>query len=91
MGFSERNYKNFISVITQPYGLILVCGPTGSGKTTTLHSALSLHQQDRDQDLDRRRSRGNHPAGTSPGAGEAQDRFRFCRGHAGSFCVPTRM
>jgi type II secretory ATPase GspE/PulE/Tfp pilus assembly ATPase PilB-like protein len=41
MGFSERNYDNFIKCITQPYGLALVCGPTGSGKTTTLHSALS--------------------------------------------------
>ena len=40
MGFSKKNYKNFISVITQPYGIIFVCGPTGSGKTTTLHSAL---------------------------------------------------
>lgn len=41
MGFSERNYENFISAVVNPYGLILVCGPTGSGKTTTLHSALS--------------------------------------------------
>lgn len=41
MGFSEENYDNFISVVTQPYGIIFVCGPTGSGKTTTLHSALS--------------------------------------------------
>ena len=41
MGFSEHNYDNFISAITKPYGLIFVCGPTGSGKTTTLHSALS--------------------------------------------------
>ncbi len=40
MGFSERNYEKFIESITKPYGLILVCGPTGSGKTTTLHSAL---------------------------------------------------
>jgi len=40
MGFSQRNYENFISAITKPYGMILVCGPTGSGKTTTLHSAL---------------------------------------------------
>ncbi len=40
MGFSERNYNNFLSVVTKPYGLIFVCGPTGSGKTTTLHSAL---------------------------------------------------
>lgn len=41
MGFSTQNYENFVSVITKPYGLIFVCGPTGSGKTTTLHSALS--------------------------------------------------
>jgi type II secretory ATPase GspE/PulE/Tfp pilus assembly ATPase PilB-like protein len=40
MGFSKNNYKNFIDVVTQPYGIIFVCGPTGSGKTTTLHSAL---------------------------------------------------
>ncbi len=41
MGFSERNYENFITAVVNPYGLILVCGPTGSGKTTTLHSALA--------------------------------------------------
>ena len=40
MGFSKKNYDNFISIITKPYGIIFVCGPTGSGKTTTLHSAL---------------------------------------------------
>jgi type II secretory ATPase GspE/PulE/Tfp pilus assembly ATPase PilB-like protein len=40
MGFSDKNFTNFIDVITQPYGIIFVCGPTGSGKTTTLHSAL---------------------------------------------------
>ncbi|MCK4467271.1 MAG: type II/IV secretion system protein, partial [Desulfobacterales bacterium] len=41
MGFSKKNYEGFVSVITKPYGIIFVCGPTGSGKTTTLHSALS--------------------------------------------------
>ncbi len=40
MGFSKPNYDNFVSIVTQPYGIIFVCGPTGSGKTTTLHSAL---------------------------------------------------
>jgi type II secretory ATPase GspE/PulE/Tfp pilus assembly ATPase PilB-like protein len=42
MGFSERNYDRFIETIIKPYGLVFVCGPTGSGKTTTLHSALSF-------------------------------------------------
>jgi type II secretory ATPase GspE/PulE/Tfp pilus assembly ATPase PilB-like protein len=41
IGFSDRNYEKFLSAVVNPYGLILVCGPTGSGKTTTLHSALS--------------------------------------------------
>ncbi|MFO7556731.1 MAG: ATPase, T2SS/T4P/T4SS family [Desulfobacterales bacterium] len=41
IGFSKTNYTNFVSAITQPHGLIFVCGPTGSGKTTTLHSALA--------------------------------------------------
>lgn len=40
IGFSENNYKNFVEAISNPYGIIFVCGPTGSGKTTTLHSAL---------------------------------------------------
>lgn len=40
MGFSKQNLENFIRVVTMPYGLVIVCGPTGSGKTTTLHSAL---------------------------------------------------
>jgi type II secretory ATPase GspE/PulE/Tfp pilus assembly ATPase PilB-like protein len=41
MGMSERNYKDFIEIITKPYGIVLCVGPTGSGKTTTLHAALS--------------------------------------------------
>lgn len=40
MGMSERNYSEFVKVIQKPYGIVLVVGPTGSGKTTTLHSGL---------------------------------------------------
>ena len=40
IGFSKKNHENFIRAISNPYGIIFVCGPTGSGKTTTLHSAL---------------------------------------------------
>jgi len=40
IGFSKRNFDNFSGAVSEPYGLIFVCGPTGSGKTTTLHSAL---------------------------------------------------
>ncbi|MCG8470489.1 MAG: GspE/PulE family protein [Desulfobacterales bacterium] len=41
MKFSKRNYDRFSEMIRLPYGIIFVCGPTGSGKTTTLHSALA--------------------------------------------------
>jgi type II secretory ATPase GspE/PulE/Tfp pilus assembly ATPase PilB-like protein len=40
MGLNERNLKIMKKILAQPYGLVLVVGPTGSGKTTTLHSAL---------------------------------------------------
>ncbi|MFC4160918.1 GspE/PulE family protein [Chitinimonas lacunae] len=40
LGLSKRNNTNLKSVISKPYGLFFVCGPTGSGKTTTLHSVL---------------------------------------------------
>jgi len=40
MHFSERDEKLIKASVTKPYGLVLVVGPTGSGKTTTLHSAL---------------------------------------------------
>ena len=40
MGLLDRNYKGLINICEKPYGMILCVGPTGSGKTTTLHAAL---------------------------------------------------
>ena len=40
MGMTERSFTAFSSMIQKPYGIVLVVGPTGSGKTTTLHAAL---------------------------------------------------
>jgi len=42
LGLTRRNRTAFENAIRKPYGLVLVVGPTGSGKTTTLHSAISL-------------------------------------------------
>ncbi|MGV8075332.1 MAG: type IV-A pilus assembly ATPase PilB [Syntrophobacteraceae bacterium] len=41
LGFEPSQYKAFREAIYSPYGMVLVTGPTGSGKTTTLYSALS--------------------------------------------------
>jgi len=47
LGFAEKQLRDFKWSINQPYGMVLVTGPTGSGKTTTLYSALAdLNQED---------------------------------------------
>ncbi|MAT60384.1 MAG: type II secretion system protein GspE [Micrococcales bacterium] len=42
LGFSQGNYDRFSQSFHKPYGMILVTGPTGSGKSTTLYSALNV-------------------------------------------------
>jgi type IV pilus assembly protein PilB len=41
LGFSEKELEDFRKAIKDPYGLVLITGPTGSGKTTTLYAALN--------------------------------------------------
>ncbi len=41
LGFEEFNQRQFIEVLSKPHGIILITGPTGSGKSTTLYTALS--------------------------------------------------
>src|SRR5579885_1305537 len=49
VGFSEADLVKFRRYITEPYGMVLGTGPTGSGKTTTLYAALSEIKNDEDK------------------------------------------
>ena len=42
LGMDAKTEATFLRAIAQPYGAIIACGPTGSGKTTTLYAALDL-------------------------------------------------
>lgn len=42
LGFSTGNYERFSESFTKPYGMLLVVGPTGSGKSTTLYATLNI-------------------------------------------------
>jgi type IV pilus assembly protein PilB len=49
VGFSAEEMKNFRRYIREPYGMVLVTGPTGSGKTTTLYAAINEIKSDEDK------------------------------------------
>ena len=49
LGFSERDLRRLRRFIREPYGMVLVTGPTGSGKTTTLYAAISEIKNDEDK------------------------------------------
>ncbi|HXN07385.1 MAG TPA: GspE/PulE family protein, partial [Nitrospiria bacterium] len=49
LSFNEGDLKKFRKAIIEPYGMVLVTGPTGSGKTTTLYAAISEIRSDEDK------------------------------------------
>ncbi len=51
VGFEEREMELFMEAIKKPHGMILITGPTGSGKTSTLYSALNVLKQSKDKNI----------------------------------------
>ena len=90
LGFDPKPLEDFMWAIHQPWGMVLVTGPTGSGKTTTLYSALSRPQQDRPQHQHRRGSRRVQPARHQPGADARRDRPQLRRWPCARSCGRTR-
>ena len=82
MGFMPYNLERFKDVLNKPYGMILCVGPTGSGKTTTLHSALTHVNTPRRKIWTVEVSGGNNPARPVPSAGKYQGWLLIRRGSA---------
>ena len=77
-------------LIDQPHGIVLVTGPTGSGKSTTLYSALNEIKDDTHEDHHRRGPGRVPAAGHQPDSGAFQDRPDVRGVDAFAFCVTTR-
>ncbi len=74
LGFTDAFLPQFQQVLQQPHGILLVTGPTGSGKTTTLYTALSKLNTQRRQDHHRRGPGRIPDRGHQPDPGQAADR-----------------
>ena len=74
LGFLPSSYERYSASFQKPYGMILVTGPTGSGKSTTLYATLNVISTP-GQERHHRRGPGRVPAaGHQPGADELQGR-----------------
>lgn len=51
LGFTDRQYDDYCRAIGRPFGMVLICGPTGSGKSTTLYATLRRLNKDSDNIL----------------------------------------
>ena len=90
VGMLPDTYKTFKQLIDRPHGIVLVTGPTGSGKSTTLYSRPQ-RDQGRDAQDHHRRGPGRVPAaGHQPDPGASQDRPDVRRRRCAASCGTTR-
>ena len=80
LGFEVGSLKKFEEAIFKPWGMVLVTGPTGSGKTNTLYSAISQLNTHRDQHHDRRGPGGVQPCWRQSSTNEGVDRTQLRSG-----------
>ena len=73
VGFADSDLVKFRRYIKEPYGMVLVTGPTGSGKTTTLYAGAERDQERRRQDHHHRRSGGISDQGHHADSGEREE------------------
>ena len=85
LGFESVPLQAFETAIRKPWGMVLVTGPTGSGKTNTLVLGNRPHQHGRDQHHDRRRPGRVQPAWRQPGPGAREHRPQLRRSPAQLF------
>ena len=83
LGFADDDYQKFKGLIRRPNGIILVTGPTGSGKTTSLYAALERAEHAGPEDHHRGGPGRVLLAGGQPGGDPARDWAGFCAGDSG--------
>ena len=79
LGYEDDQKKLFLEAVQKPYGMVLVTGPTGSGKTVSLYTALNILNDETPQHLHRRGPGRNPRARHQPGADEHQARHDLRR------------
>ncbi len=85
----ERNAASYKASYTKPYGMILVTGPTGSGKSTTLYAALHEVARPRSTSSPSRTRSSTSMPGHQPGAGQPQGGADLRQRAALRSCAPT--
>ncbi len=82
LGFEVASLQKLEVAIAKPWGMVLVTGPTGSGKTNTLYSSISEGQHLRNEHHDGGGPGRIQPGGRQPGAGPGEHRPQLRRGAA---------
>ena len=80
LGYEPEEKERLMQAIGRPYGMILVTGPTGSGKTVSLYTCLNMLNKPGRQHRHRRRPVRNQLAGRQSGQRQRQGRAHFCGG-----------